>query len=41
MRVFAWILVVITVLTVGLAVYELATLKLGTEAVQVLSLIHI
>ncbi len=35
MRVFAWILVVITVLTVGLAVYELATLKLGTEAVQV------
>lgn len=35
MRVFAWIMVVITVLTVGLAVYELATLKLGTESVQI------
>lgn len=35
MRVFAWIMVVITVFTVGLAVYELATLKLGTEEVQV------
>lgn len=35
MRIFAWVMVVITVLVLGVAGYELATLKLGTEAVQV------
>lgn len=35
MRVFAWILIVVTVLTLGLVGYELATLKLSVGEVQV------